>query len=137
MDVIRKWDNYTLIVYLLLAILIALLFKLSIIFKKESTKIKLFGQKIETKYICYLFIYLIFIIFSCFRYIAPGVGGADTLVYINYFENLGYVHFSIKETLLFSGYEYLFFNFMFLVRILGGNYYVFQFFIYSIIIIFL
>ncbi len=135
MEVIKKWDNYTLIVYLLLAILIALLFKLSIIFKKDSAKIKLIGQQIEAKYICYIIIYLIFIFFSCFRYIAPGVGGADTLVYINYFENLGYVHFSIKETLLFSGYEYLFFNFMFLIRILGGNYYVFQFFIYSIIIL--
>ena len=131
----KAWSWYTLFLYLLLAIIIDLLFRQSIISKNNDNKIKIGKWNFKTKYIYYMLIYIIFILFSCFRVIGDGIGGADTYNYIEYFNTLGYVDFSLKETILFSGYEYLFFNTMYLVRMLGGNFFHFSLLIYSIIII--
>ena len=83
----------------------------------------------------YFIIYIIFILFTCFRYISPGIGGTDTLVYMELFNNISYTHLNIKDMLLLDGNEYLFYNLMYIVRLFGGNYYIFQFIVYSIIVI--
>jgi len=54
---------------------------------------------------------------------------------MKYFDELGYVKFFQNNSLIFNGYEYLYYNLMYLVRILGGNYICFEFIIYSAIII--
>ena len=126
---VKHWCFPTLIFYILLAIIIALLFKKSIKYKKNS------DSKFNKKYICYFLIYLIFIIFSCLRVIQPGIGGADTYNYIKYFNTMQYVNFNLKDIVLFNGFEYIFYNLMFFIRIIGGNFYIFMFIIYSTIIL--
>lgn len=135
MSYTKHWDWSTLVLYLFLSIILAYFYKKSISAKKKNLKISLFGIFIHQKYVWYSLIYCIYILFSCFRYIAPGIGGADTLVYIEHFENMTYVPFRLKELFWFSGYEYLFFNLMYLVKLMGGNYFIFSWIVYSIIII--
>ncbi|MBE6156223.1 MAG: EpsG family protein [Firmicutes bacterium] len=125
----------TLLIYLGLSLLIAVLFKLSIKAKNQDKQIHFFNKKINNKIIYYFIIYFVFIIFACFRTIAPGIGGADTQTYINYFNMFQYTPFFSLNNLLLNSYEYLFYNLMFLIRTLGGNFFVFSFIIYSIIII--
>ncbi len=57
------------------------------------------------------------------------------MTYMKYFNELGYVKFFQNNSLIFNGYEYIYYNLMYLVRILGGNYICFEFIIYSAIII--
>lgn len=135
MDITKGWSWTSLGVFISLAIIIALLFRQAIKAKKNNYKIKLFKFSFPQKYIYYFLIYIIYIIFSCFRLIGNEIGGADTYNYINYFEELGYVHFNIKEMLIFNGFEYLFYNTMYIIRLLGGNFFTFLFVIHSIIII--
>ena len=135
MNIVEKWDTLTLILYLSMAILIALLFRFSIIAKIESKKIKIFNSHINQKYIYYFAIYLILIVFLVFRYVGIGVGGADAGNYIKFFNESKYVHFNIEKILLFKGDEYLFYNFSFLMHLISNNYRPFFFAIYSLIII--
>lgn len=137
MAIEKGWDWLTLFLYIFISVFIALMFKYSIRVKNEGKTIKIFNKKISQKYLYYLVIYIILILFSAFRYVGDGIGGTDTTVYMNHFKNIQYVHLSLKELLLFSGYEYLFYNTMYFVRILGGNYLVFSFIVYSLIILFL
>lgn len=135
MEYTKHWDLPTLLLYLFLALLFAWFYKKSIIAKKKNAVSNFFCFKIEQKYIWYGLIYTIFIFFSCFRYIGPGIGGTDTLIYVDHFQNMNYVPFKIKEVLLFSGFEYLFYNLMYFIKILGGDYFVFSLIIYSTIIL--
>ena len=128
---VQKWDNFTLILYVFIAVLVSLLFKISIIAKEKKQVIDIFKIRLEKKYLYYFLIYLILIIFLVFRKIAPGIGGTDTPTYMSYFDNLGYVKFDIKSLFLFNDFEYVFFNLMYLTRILGGNYLHFSFIVYS------
>lgn len=57
------------------------------------------------------------------------------MTYMKYFNELGYVKFFQNNSLIFNGYEYIYYNLMYLVRILGGNYICFEFIIYSAIIV--
>lgn len=129
-----EWSWTTLALYITLALVTALLFRQSVIDKKKDKKIRIFGLCIKTKYIYYLVIYLLFILFACFKYMGEELVGVDTLTYIGYFENLNYVHLNIKETLLLNSYEYLFYNTMYIVNILGGTYRVFLFIVNSAMI---
>lgn len=131
----KYFSWYTLFLYVILAIVVSLLFKKSIIEKNKNSKIKIFKHEFKKKYIYYFIIYIIFILFSCYRVTDGEIVGADTQNYINYFNTLGYVHFDLKETFLFSGYEYLFYNLMYLVRVIGGTFFHFSIIIYSLIII--
>ena len=135
MQYTKHWDFQTLLLYLFLAILFALFYKKAIICKKKKLTINVFGLILNQKYLWYGLIYILFILFSCFRYVAPGIGGTDTLVYMEHFKNITYVPLKIKELILFSGFEYLFFNLMYFIKILGGNYFYFSLIIYSIIIL--
>lgn len=128
---IKSWDINTLFLYVFLAIFISLLFRFSIIEKNKKNVISLFKFKIENKYIYYLIIYLVLIVFLVFKKVAPGVGGTDTITYMEHFNNLGYIKFDLKSLFLFDSYEYVFYNLMYLVRILGGNYQHFSFIVYS------
>ena len=121
----KEFSLITLVIYIFMALIIAFLFKKAIWAKNNKKTFKIGSYDINFKYFYYLLITLIFVIFSSFRYISDGIGGADTYNYINYFKSLGYVPFDLKNTLIFNGYEYLFYNTMFIVRILGGNYRIF------------
>lgn len=57
------------------------------------------------------------------------------MTYMKYFDELGYVKFFQNTKYIFNGYEYLYYNLMYLVRMFGGNYICFEFIIYSVIII--
>lgn len=57
------------------------------------------------------------------------------MTYMKYFDELGYVKFFQNTKYIFNGYEYLYYNLMYLVRMFGGNYICFEFIIYSAIII--
>ena len=136
MFVIKKeWSYITLIVYLIMALLMAFLFKKAIQSKNNKETIKFKKWNLKIKYLYYILIYLIFILFSCYRYIGVYVGGADVPNYVKYFYNLGYVNFDLKKTLIFNGYEYLFYNTMYLIRIIGGNFRTFLIFENSVMII--
>lgn len=131
---IKEWSCATLALYIALALVTALLFRQSVIDKKKDKKITKFKLCIKTKYIYYIIIYLLFILFACFKYMGDGLVGADTLSYLDFFENLNYVHFDIKETLLLNSYEYLFYNTMYIVNMLGGTYRTFLFIVNSLMI---
>lgn len=125
MEILKSWSWITLFIYLGISIFTAILFKFSIKAKKNKSVIRIFKFSIEKKYIYYCIIIMLFIIFSSFRYIGKDVGGADTLTYINYFNDFKFMKFDIKETLLLNGYEFLFYNLMFVVKALGGNFRIF------------
>ncbi len=135
MEITKGWSWTSLGIFIVLAILIALLFRKAVKSKKNDKKIKLGKIYFSQKYIYYVLIYIIYILFSCFRLIQEGIGGADTYNYINYFENLGYVHFKIKEMLTFNGFEYLFYNTMYFIKLFGGNFFTFLVVMHSVIII--
>lgn len=128
---VQKWDNFTLILYVFIAIFVSLIFKFSINAKEQKSVINLFKIKMEKKYVYYLLIYLILIIFLVFRKVGPGIGGVDTVTYMDHFNNLGYIKFDLKSLILFDDYEYVFYNLMYFVKMLGGNYQHFSFIIYS------
>lgn len=135
MEITKGWSWSTLMLFVLLATTIALLFRQAVKAKKNNNKIKLGKICFSQRYIYYFLIYIIYILFSCFRLIKEEIGGADTYNYINYFENLGYVHFNVKEILIFNGFEYLFYNTMYLIRLFGGNFFTFLVVMHSSIII--
>lgn len=134
MEIVKKWDWWTLLLYIILAVITAICFRQAIIEKKRKSVIKIYKYKLQTKYIYYLIIYLLFVIFSSFRYIGYDIGGTDTNTYIDYFNNAKYVSFDVKETILLNSYEYLFYNTMFVIKALGGTYRIFLFIVNSIII---
>ncbi len=123
----NKWSNATLLLYISIAFIIALLFRKTIIEKNKKKKLR--------EYIIYYFIiYIILIIFSCFRTVGQNIGGADSINYINMFENVQKPVFDIILTLKFSGNEYIFFYLLYLVRCITSDYHIMFFVLYSIII---
>lgn len=132
--IIKGWEVQTFLLYITLAILISYLAKLSIDAKNKNQKITIGKLNIKVKYMYYFAIYLIFIIFSVFRVINDNMGGTDSLTYIKHFNEMKYVKFFSLETLRFNGFEYVYYNLMYLVKILGGNFHCFEFIIYSLII---
>ncbi len=135
MEIVKGWSWWTLALYVLLALAFAELFRQSVISKNKGKKIKIFKWEIQLKYVYYLTIYLIFIIFSSFKYIGNRVGGSDTLNYVKFFNEYGYIHFDFIQTLLFNSLEYIFYNTMYLIKILGGTFRTFLIIINSVIII--
>lgn len=135
MDYVLEWNWATLLLYLILAVVIAYLFKEAINAKKRESYVSIFNFKFSEKYLYYFLIYYIFVSFSAYRTITPNVNGADTMNYVNYFNTLGYVKFFTIDNLIMNSYEYLFYNLMFIVRLLGGNFFNFSFIVYSIIIL--
>lgn len=122
MEIVKEWNWWSLLLYVIVAIVTAICFRQSVIAKKKESIIKIFKYKLKTKYIYYFIIFWIFVMFSSFRYIGQNVGGTDTNTYIDYFNAAKYIKFDIKETIRLNSYEYLFYNTMFLVKILGGTY---------------
>lgn len=133
MNVLRNLP--TLILYLTLAFIIAFLFKKAISAKCNCEYFNFGKKSIEKKYIYYFFVYLIFILFSCFRVVSDDIGGADVRTYMKYFNTISYVPFFSIDNLLLNSYEYVFYNLMVLVRTLWGNYFIFEFIVFSTIII--
>lgn len=131
----KSWDWKTLIIYVLLAIIIMLLSKKSIESKCQNKKISFKKFNIEEKYLYYFIIYTIFIIFSTFRVVSDGIGGTDTITYMEQFEKIKYVRFFSISNLTFNDYEYFYYNLMFIVKLFGGSYINFEFLIHSAIII--
>lgn len=133
MDYIVRWDWPTLIFYLLLSLTCALLLKRALIYKMKPKYLKIFNFNIHYKYICYVFVLLILVFFMCTRVIKGELGGSDTLRYMYFFKTFNYIPFSISNILKMQGWEYLFFNFMYLVKILGGSYTSFSIVIYTLL----
>lgn len=132
--IINGWEVQTFLLYITLAILISYLAKLSIVAKNENQNITIGKLNIKVKYMYYFAIYLIFIIFSVFRVINDNMGGTDSLTYIKHFNEMKYVKFFTLSNLKFNDFEYFYYNLMYLVKILGGNFHCFEFIIYSLII---
>lgn len=133
MIIVKAWSWITLLLYVALSCLTAFLFRQSVSAKKNGKKLNIFGIYLEIKILYYLAIYVIFIVFSCFKYSSHEIGGADSLNYMRFFREYGYIKFDIKEMLIFNGLEYLFYNTMYIVKILGGTYRMFLFVVNSVI----
>lgn len=131
----KSWDWPTLILYVLLAITIMFLSMASIKAKKQNERIKIKKINIEKKYIYYVMIYIVFILFSTFRVVSNGIGGTDTITYIEHFKNMKYVRFFSIANLTLNDFEYLYYNLMYVVKLCGGAYINFEFLIHSSIII--
>ena len=85
-----KWSYATLALYLIIALVISLLFKRSIIAKKKKSKF-------PTYIFYYMVIFIILILFSCFRTIDGNnrIGGADAPNYIKMFQEAKMPKFNI------------------------------------------
>lgn len=134
MEIVKGWSWPTLFLYVIIALITAWLFKNAVKAKNENKRVKLYKCSIKTKYIYYLIIYNIFILFATFKYIGQEIVGVDTLNYVKYFETFGYIKFDIAKTLVFDGYEYLFYNTMHLINLAGGTYRTFLFVVNSLMI---
>jgi len=126
MEFIKQWSWPTLVLYVGIAVCIAFLFRLSIIAKKENKKIKIFKFTLNQKYIYYFTIFLIFVIFSAFRFFNSEIGGTDTIVYEGYFNTISFQKINIKNILTLDGFEFLYYNFMALIKWMGGNFFCFN-----------
>ncbi len=135
MNYIARWDWFTLVLYLTISAIFSIVFKISIRSKKNKEKIKIFSYKINKRYVYYFFIAVFLVLFITTRVIKDEIGGADSKRYIYFFDTFNYVRFDLIKIIKMQGWEYLFFNFMFLVKSLGGNYTIFSIFIYSIIVL--
>ena len=135
MIIVKAWSWSTLLLYVAISCLTAFLFRQSVIAKKNGKKLNIFGIDLDVKILYYLAIYVIFIVFSCFKYSSYEIGGADSLNYMRFFREYGYIKFDIKEMLIFNGLEYLFYNTMYIVKILGGTYRTFLFVVNSVIVL--
>lgn len=135
MEYVKQWSWPTLILYVGLAVLIAFLFRQSIIAKKDKKEIKIFKWKMNTKYIYYFLIYAIFIVFAGFRYYNAQIGGTDTVIYEGFFKTIQFIPFNFKTIFTFDGFEFLYYNFMVLVKTIGGNFFAFSAVIYSLLVL--
>ena len=134
MESIIRWDWWTLFIYLLLAFSCGLLLKLALRCKKNGDKLKIFGISLRIKYFCYFAVLFLLVLFMCTRVIDTDLGGADTLRYIHFFNTFGYTKFVLKDILTMHGWEYIFFNLMYLVRIIGGDYTIFMIIAYTVLV---
>jgi len=135
MEIVKQWSWPTLVLYVGLAILIAFLFRQSIVAKKNKKEIKIFKFKLNVKYIYYFLICAIFILFASFRYYNAEIGGTDTVVYESFFTTIEFIPFSLKTIFTFEGYEFLYYNFMSLIKVIGGNFFAFSLAIYSLLVL--
>lgn len=131
----KGWSWSTFLLYIILALLITFLSRLSVDAKIKDKKIHIKNYQLKVKYIYYFLIYVIFIIFSCFRVVTSEIGGADTLHYMEQFQEITYTKFFTLDNLFMNSYEYFYYNLMYLIKILGGNYIHFEYCIYSGIIL--
>ena len=134
MQYVTEWDWATLVFYILLALFCSLLLKKSIKYKKSPKYFKIFNYELNYKFVYYALVIVLLVFIMCTRVIEGEIGGADSLRYNYFFETFNYVPFSLKNILSMHGWEYVFFNAMFLVKILGGNYMIFSIFVYTIIV---
>lgn len=133
MNYIACWNWPTLFFYLVLSLICGLILKRALIYKVKPKYLKIFNFNVHYKYFCYILVLFILAFIMCTRVIKGELGGADTLRYIMFFKTFNYVPFSLTNILRMQGWEYLFFNFMYLIKILGGNYTIFSVIIYSIL----
>ena len=135
MIIVKAWSWATLLLYVAIAGVTAFLFRQSVIAKKKNIRLKFWGLELEVKSLYYLAIYVIFIVFSCFKYWSYEIGGADSFNYFKFFTEYGYIKFDIKQALIFNGLEYLFYNTMYIVKVLGGTYRMFLFVVNSVMVL--
>lgn len=134
MNYLARWDWPSLIFYILLAILCSLILKCSIKYKRNPKYLRFLNMHINYKYIYYLLVIAILVFIMCTRVIKGEIGGSDSLRYKYFFESFDYVHFSLKNILTMHGWEYIFFNSMYLIKVIGGNYTIFSILVYTIIV---
>ena len=79
----KRWSWPTLLLYVLLAVLMTLCARKSVQAKLKDKRIKIGKREIPKKYLYYFVIYLVFIIFSCFRVVTQTIGRSR---YINIHE---------------------------------------------------
>lgn len=126
MNLQAQWSTGTLIFYISLSIIIALLFKIAI-------------QKKENKNNIYILIYIILFgllnFIAIFRYIDVRIGGTDAIAYIKLFNEATLVPFNFIKIITLNGKEYLFYNMFYIFRIFTNDYHYVFLLIYSIIIL--
>ncbi len=119
---------------------IAIVSALGIYFAEKNTYVKIIDNTQLKKYypvgkILYLILFISLVFISSFRYVGPGIGGADTLWYISLFQNNTDVGFNIEKIITLKQQEPLFYLLIKLVRVFTDNYLIFFIIIYSIITI--
>ncbi len=127
----RGWHTSSFAIYIFLAIIIAIMFKHAL---KNITVLKINNKKIKLSTILYCLIFIILVLFSSFRLVnGSGIGGVDSQSYIDYFRNGDFVSFSLKNLLLLESYEFIFYNFLWIIGKFTNNYHILFIIIYSII----
>lgn len=127
MDLIEDFSFATLAIYVGMALLIALFFYLAN--KRKSNK--------AFSITMYVIISVVLIIFSVFRYIDvdKGIGGSDVGNYLNYFENAKYIPLNLYQTLRLDDSEWIFFNLLYVIRLITSNYIVMFVVVYVLIVV--
>lgn len=128
MNYYKHWDIRTLIFYIGISLIVAAMFKKTIKIKEKNNNEKL-------RIFIYIIIYLILIFIAVFRIIENGIGGTDAPAYIKFFLEADFVKFDIKKIVTLSGKEPIFYNFIYMFRIITTNYHYVFFAIYSLIIV--
>lgn len=134
MEYERFWSPGTLILYLMIALIVGLLFRKAIDLKNRQTILRARNIKIKTYKLLYIIIFLILFIFLCFRLVSGEIGGTDTKIYIEMFNNASLEQIDLKNALTLNGEEPLFILLLYITGLFSTNYHTLFFVIYAIII---
>lgn len=125
---IKGWDWFSMFIYWGMAIWGCLCFGLG---KREQLLHKnLSGQPFKNVY--YWGWFSIWTFFAVYRYVAPGIGGMDTLNYIDFFQNCNNKIYS--GWMLHAGDDLFFKYFNKVIRYLSADYHVYFVFLYGIMV---
>ena len=134
MEYERFWSIGTLILYLTIALIVGLLFRKAIDFKNRQTIFKARNIRIKAYKLLYIIIFLILFIFLCFRLVSGEIGGTDTKIYIDMFNDVNLNQIDFENALTLNGEEPIFILLLYIVRLFSTNYHALFFVIYAIII---
>lgn len=118
----REWDIYSFITFICIGIIISQLFKIALKCNKK-----------KYSNLIYFIIFLIMTFFASFRLVYNDVGGVDADHYIDYLLYGDKVAFSFNKIIYFNGYEYFFYNLLFIIGKVTTNYHTLFIIIYSLI----
>lgn len=128
----RHWDLATFIFYMFIGISIVItVYFVENYGRKHKLEKKRYN---EFGYLCYICLFSFLTFIASFRYVNETIGGADALVYINYFKNPQDVYIGLTSILSLRQTEPLFFIFVKIIRLISSNYVVFFILYYGIIV---
>lgn len=126
MNIQAQWSTGTLIFYISLSIIVAVLLKIAINKKKNKNNIYK---------LIYFIIFGLLSFIAVFRYIDIKIGGTDSIAYIKQFNEATLVPFNIVKIITLNGKEYIFYNMFYIFRTVTDDYHYVFFLIYTIIIL--